>query len=108
MADFVPKIPLENTFSQKLHNEPVLRIYEKKSSTFPGVVWAEEPKNSLRFEIRPSYDGVPEPSNSPSDGQSSCTQIGYAFGGAIPIVRGNCESHVADNHDATNGVCRAA
>ena len=34
-------------------------ILRKKSSIFPSVVWAEESKNSLRFEIRPNYDGVP-------------------------------------------------
>ena len=53
----MPKNPLENTFSRKLRNEPVFRFYEKKSSTFACVVWAEESKNGLGFEIRPSYDG---------------------------------------------------
>ena len=71
-ADFVPENPLENTFSRKLSNEPILRIYEKKSSTFPSVVWAEESQNGLRFAIRPSYDGVPTTSIWLTDGQSSC------------------------------------
>ena len=48
---------LENTFSKKLRNEPVMRFYEK---------------NQVLFEIRPSYDGVPEPSTCLTDGQSSC------------------------------------
>ena len=38
----------------------------------PRVVWAEEHKNRLRFEIGPSYDGLPTMSQCPADGQSSC------------------------------------
>ena len=76
----MPKNPLENTFSRKLRNEPVLRFYEKKSSTFVSVVWAEESKNGLRFEIRPSYDGVSKTSHSPSDGKSSCSLDGFESG----------------------------
>ena len=41
----------------------------------PRVVWAEESKNGLRFEIEPSYDVVPTTPQCPSDGQSSCTHI---------------------------------
>ena len=37
------------------------------------VVWAEESKNGLRFEIRPSYDDAPTMSPCQADGQSSCT-----------------------------------
>ena len=37
------------------------------------VVWAEESKNGLRFEIRPSYDDAPTTSLCQADGQSSCT-----------------------------------
>ena len=36
------------------------------------VVWAEESKNGLRFEIRPSYDAVPTTSLCLTDAQSSC------------------------------------
>ena len=35
IADFVPENPLENTFSRKLRNEPVLRFYEKKQALRP-------------------------------------------------------------------------
>ena len=38
----------------------------------PRVVWAEESKNRLEFEIRPRYDDVPTASRFLSDGQSSC------------------------------------
>ena len=47
-------------------------LRKKKSSNMPHVVWAEESKIGLRFEIRPSYDGLPTRSQRPSDGQSSC------------------------------------
>ena len=33
--------------------------FTKKLSTSPHVVWAEESKTGLRFEIGPSYDIVP-------------------------------------------------
>ena len=39
----------------------------------PRVVWAEESKNGLRFEIGPSYDVIPTRSQCLTDGQSSCT-----------------------------------
>ena len=37
-----------------------------------GVVWAEESKNGLRFEIKPSYDDAQTTSQCAADGQSSC------------------------------------
>ena len=37
----------------------------------PHVVWAEESKNGLRFEIRPSYDVVPTRSQLVTHAQSS-------------------------------------
>ena len=40
----------------------------------PRVVWAEESKNGLRFEIGPNYYDVPTTSQFLSDRQSSCTQ----------------------------------
>ena len=48
----------------------------------PRVVWAEESKNGLRFEIGPSYDNVPTTSRCLTDGQSSYSaavgsQLGY-------------------------------
>ena len=39
----------------------------------PRVVWAEESKTSLGFEIRPSYDDVLTRSQCVTDEQSSCT-----------------------------------
>ena len=47
--------------------------FTKKSSTLPRVVWAEESKNGLRFEIEPScYGAVPTRSQLVTRGQSSC------------------------------------
>ena len=40
----------------------------------PRVVWAEESKHGLRFEIRPSYDDAPTTSHFVTDGQSSCRE----------------------------------
>ena len=57
-------------------NEPVLGS-TKKSSTLPRVVWDEESKNGLRFEIGPSYYVVPTMSQCPSDGQFSCSWSDY-------------------------------
>ena len=37
-------------------------VLRKKSSTMTDIVWAEESKNGLRFETRPSYDGAPKTS----------------------------------------------
>ena len=52
-------------------NEPVLRFH-KTSSNMPRVVWAEESKTALGFEIRPSYDDVPTTSQCATIWQSSC------------------------------------
>ena len=41
-------------------------------SMLPRVVWDEESKNGLRFEIGPSCYVVPTTVQCPSDGQSSC------------------------------------
>ena len=38
----------------------------------PHVVWAEESKTGLGFEIRSSYDDAPTTSQCITDGQSSC------------------------------------
>ena len=38
----------------------------------PSVVWAEESKNGLRFEIGPHYDAVPTRPQLVTRGQSSC------------------------------------
>ena len=46
--------------------------FTKKSNTLPRVVWVEESKNGLRFEIGPSYDVVPTRSQLVTDGQFSC------------------------------------
>ena len=42
----------------------------------PRVVWAEESKNGIIFEIWPSYDVVPARSQLVTDGQSSCSPSG--------------------------------
>ena len=47
-------------------------VLRKKSSTMTDIVWVEESKNRLRFEIRPSYDDAPTTSPCQADGQSSC------------------------------------
>ena len=39
----------------------------------PHVVWAEESRSGLRFEIRPSNDVVPARSQLVTDGQTRCT-----------------------------------
>ena len=41
----------------------------------PDVVWAEESKNGLKFEIRPSYDDAPTTSPCQADGQSSYSNL---------------------------------
>ena len=53
MADFVPKIPLENTFSQKLHNEPVLRFYEKNQVLSQMLFGLRNPEmaSDLKFDL---------------------------------------------------------
>ena len=40
-------------------NKPVLGFYKKRLSNMPRVVWTEEFKTGLGFEIGPSYDDVP-------------------------------------------------
>ena len=50
---------------------PFFRFFEI-TSTLPCVVWAEESKTSLGFEIGPSYDDVQTTSQLVTDRQSSC------------------------------------
>ena len=73
------KNPLESTFfeakNENWSNEPVFRFYKKKSIMLPPVVWAEESKNGIKFEIEPSYDVVPTRSLLVTDGQSSLSWI---------------------------------
>ena len=67
------KTPTKNKETRKLVKQN--RFYvglTKKSSTFPSVVWAEESRTGLKFEIGPSYDVVPTRSQLVTDGQSSC------------------------------------
>ena len=52
----------------------------QKTSTFPRVVWAEEPKTGFIFEIRPSFDGpsyddIPTMSQLVVYRQSSCNML---------------------------------
>ena len=35
-------------------NEPILRFYKEKLSNMPRVVWSEESKTGLGFEIGPN------------------------------------------------------
>ena len=52
---------LENTFLRRHAKTGQARPFldfTKKSSILPRVVWAEESKNGLRFEIGPSYDNI--------------------------------------------------
>ena len=58
----------------KMVKQGHFEVLRKKSSTLPRVVWAEESKNGLRFEIGPSYDDVPMTSQCPTDEQPSCRQ----------------------------------
>ena len=63
-------------FLTKVLNVRTLHTLSKPMCTehdiVPLVVWAEESKNRLRFEIGPSYDVLPTTSQCPSDGQSGC------------------------------------
>ena len=69
---------LENTVSRRHtktgQTSPFLGV--TKTSNLPNVVWAEESKNCIRFEIGPSYDDVPTRfqlvTELVTDGQSSC------------------------------------
>ena len=45
-------------------------VLTKKSSMLPCVVWAEESKNGLGFEIGPNYDDFPTRSQCLIEGQS--------------------------------------
>ena len=73
--------------------------FTKKSSTLPRVVWAEDPKNGLRFEIEPSYDVVPTRSQVLTDGQSRCMRdcslLSYQTDGMLSPVYGvKTQSHI--------------
>ena len=46
-------------------------VLRKKSRNKPRVVWIEESKNGLRFEIGPSYDGLPTQKNIPERSEFS-------------------------------------
>ena len=46
--------------------------FTKKSSTLTRVVWDEESKTDLKFEIGPSYNDVLTTSQLVTDSQSSC------------------------------------
>ena len=50
---------------------PFLGFTKKVKYIAPCVVWAEESKNGLRFEIGPSYDDVPAMFQCVTGGQSS-------------------------------------
>ena len=62
----------------------------------PDVVWAEESKNGLRFEIRPSYDAAPTTSPCQADGQSSCTVEGTVFTD-IPVADDSSRDYFGTN-----------
>ena len=46
--------------------------FTKNASTLPSVVWDEESKNGLEFEIGPTYEDVPMRSQLLTDRQFSC------------------------------------
>ena len=46
-----------------------------KNKYYARVVWVEESKNSLEFEIGPNYDDVPTRSQLLTGKQSSCTNV---------------------------------
>ena len=76
MADAAPKkletiVLTKQKPLTKILKKPVLRIH-KKLGNMSRVVWAEESKTGLRFEIRSSYDYVPTRPQLITDGQSSC------------------------------------
>ena len=50
-ASFVPKTPLKNTFSRWIVKRTCFEVLQQKSSIMPRVVWAEESKTGLGFEI---------------------------------------------------------
>ena len=55
--------------TQKLAKHARFEVYQNKRNV-PRVVWAEESKNGLGFEIGPSFDDVPTTSQCVTDGQS--------------------------------------
>ena len=60
----------------KMVKQSYFEVLRKKSSNMARVVWAEESKNGLRFDIGPRYGSLPMRSQCPSDGQSSCNRSG--------------------------------
>ena len=76
--DTTQKTLTTNIKHENWSNQPVLRLY-KKLSNKPHVVWAEESKNCLRFEIGHSYDDVPTTSQFLFDRQSSCRFLTAIF-----------------------------
>ena len=61
-----------NKKTQTLTKRARFEILSKKSSIMPRVVWAEESKTSLGFEIGLSYDNVQMTSQCSTAWQSSC------------------------------------
>ena len=85
--------------------------FTKKSSILPRVVWTEESKNDLRFEIGPSYDDVPTTSKCASDGQSSrMSSPSHRVGSCLwpantAIVAASTAENVMTLFVATSGFC---
>ena len=63
---------------QELEKQARVEVLQK-SSNMPRVVWTEESKNGLRFEIGPSYDDVQIRSQLVTDGQFSCSTNRFIF-----------------------------
>ena len=66
-------------------NGPIFRLY-KKLITFPCVVWSEESKSGLGFEVEPSYGNVPTRSHPASSAQTQTLKGVFMFGSAAKIV----------------------
>ena len=68
---FCPKPPGKHHVAKTGQTSPFLG-FTKKISTLPHVVWTEDSKTGLGFEIGPSYGDVPTRSQCLTEGQSSC------------------------------------
>ena len=58
----------------KLAKRACFEVLQKTSNTI-RVIWSEESKTGLGFEIGPSYDDVPITSQCATILQSSCTEL---------------------------------
>ena len=73
---------------------PFLGFTKKKSSTLPRVVWVEESRNGIGFEIGPKYDDVPTMSQLLTDRFPLPTGLRK---NAVYICRAYCSSTHCEN-----------